>query len=113
MNIISPIGRRNADLRPAFGSADTGAAGMSTIERGDIAPGVAPGAPALAALLAEAPAQSGDRIRVHGKFFFAGETKHFVKGVTYGPFGPGSHGSQFPERAVVEEDFALMRAAGV
>jgi len=52
-------------------------------------------------------------IRVHGKFFFAGETKHFVKGVTYGPFGPGSHGAQFPETEIVEKDFALMRAAGV
>src|SRR3982074_1323643 len=52
-------------------------------------------------------------IQVHGKFFFAGETKHFVKGVTYGPFGPGSHGAQFPETEIVEHDFALMRSAGV
>ena len=52
-------------------------------------------------------------IRVHGKFFFAGETKHFVKGVTYGPFGPGSHGDQFPETEIVEHDFALMCEAGV
>ncbi|TMK32540.1 MAG: hypothetical protein E6G69_05890, partial [Alphaproteobacteria bacterium] len=43
-----------------------------------------------------APAGNGE-IRVQGKFFFAGNTKHFVKGVTYGPFGPGSHGAQFPE----------------
>ena len=27
-------------------------------------------------------------IQVHGKFFFAGDEKFFVKGVTYGPFGP-------------------------
>ena len=56
--------------------------------------------------------QSGP-IRVQGKFFFAGERKHFVKGVTYGPFGPGSHGAQFPETPVVERDFALMRGAGI
>ena len=52
-------------------------------------------------------------IQVRGKFFFAGETKFFVKGVTYGPFGPGSHGAQFPERDMVERDFALMRELGV
>ena len=52
-------------------------------------------------------------IRVHGKFFFAGDQKHFVKGVTYGPFAQGSHGAQFPEPTMVDEDFALMREAGV
>ncbi len=56
-------------------------------------------------------------IRVDGKFFRAGvgddAPKHFVKGVTYGPFAPGSHGTQFPELAMVERDFALMRTAGI
>jgi len=52
-------------------------------------------------------------IRVHGKFFFAGERKHFVKGVTYGPFAKGSHGAQYPETAAVDNDFALMAEAGV
>ena len=52
-------------------------------------------------------------IRVHGKFFFAGEHKHFVRGVTYGPFAKGTHGTQFPEAAVVEKDLALMEEAGV
>src|SRR6516225_1065694 len=52
-------------------------------------------------------------IRVQGKFFFAGKQKHFIRGVTYGPFGQGSHGAQFPEAALVEQDFALMREAGV
>ena len=33
-----------------------------------------------------APPPVAGPIRVHGKFFFAGETKYFVKGVTYGPF---------------------------
>ncbi len=58
------------------------------------------------------PARIG-AIRVRGKSFFAGDTKHFVKGVTYGPFAVGSHGAQFPEHPVVERDFALMRQAGV
>jgi O-antigen biosynthesis protein len=58
-------------------------------------------------------APSPGPIRVHGKFFFAGEQKHFVKGVTYGPFVHGSHGAQFPEADVVDNDFALMQEAGV
>jgi glycosyltransferase involved in cell wall biosynthesis len=52
-------------------------------------------------------------VRVQGKFFFVGNNKHFIKGVTYGPFPTGSHGAQFPEYAVVETDFALMAEAGI
>ena len=52
-------------------------------------------------------------VRVEGKFFFVGDKKHFVKGVTYGPFPEGSHGAQFPECAVVDIDFALMAEAGI
>jgi len=52
------------------------------------------------------------RIRVYGKFFFAGEQKFFVKGVTYGPFAVGSHGKQFPECDVVIRDFRLMAEMG-
>ena len=64
-------------------------------------------------LMATAPVDPPAPIRVHGKFFFAGEHKHFVKGVTYGPFAKGGHSAQFPEAAVVDKDFALMRQAGV
>ena len=70
------------------------------------APGPSPNAAALS------PADSGEPVRVQGNFFFAGERKHFVRGVTYGPFAPGTHGAQFPERATVERDFAFMRGAG-
>ncbi len=72
--------------------------------------------PEPAAAAADAPpldAPLAGPIRVAGKFFFAGDQKHFVRGVTYGPFAAGSHGAQFPERAVVERDFALMRGAGI
>ena len=51
--------------------------------------------------------------RVDGKFFWVGADKHFVKGVTYGPFAPGSHGAQFPELEMVERDFVLMTTAGI
>ncbi|MGB8182251.1 MAG: glycosyltransferase [Stellaceae bacterium] len=47
-------------------------------------------------------------IRVSGKFFFQGDAKLFVKGVTYGPFPPGADGTQFPPREAVKRDFALM-----
>jgi glycosyltransferase involved in cell wall biosynthesis len=52
-------------------------------------------------------------VRVQGKFFFVGERKHFIKGVTYGPFPTGSHGAPFPEPAIVDTDFALMAEAGI
>ena len=82
---------------------------MSTIDSDS----VAIEAPAPSELLPTPTDPVPGPVRVHGKFFFAGERKHFVKGVTYGPFGIGSHGAQFPEIAVVEQDFALMRSAGV
>ncbi|MGH7047069.1 MAG: glycosyltransferase [Stellaceae bacterium] len=52
-------------------------------------------------------------IRVSGKFFVADGRKHFVKGVTYGPFPTGSHGAPFPEHAVVDADFMQMADAGI
>jgi beta-galactosidase/beta-glucuronidase len=53
------------------------------------------------------------QVRVQGKFFFVGEEKHFIKGVTYGPFPKASHGAPFPERGIVDIDFALMAEAGI
>jgi O-antigen biosynthesis protein len=58
-------------------------------------------------------ATSRQPVRVQGKFFFAGEEKFFVKGVTYGPFPVGSHGSQFPEREIAERDFRMMAETGI
>ncbi len=87
---------------------------MTTVDSGAVAlemPGLEQ--PGLDALAVGPAAGIVGPIRVHGKFFFAGDAKHFVKGVTYGPFASGPDGRQFPERAVVERDFALMRAAGV
>ncbi|HYZ42340.1 MAG TPA: glycoside hydrolase family 2 TIM barrel-domain containing protein, partial [Stellaceae bacterium] len=52
-------------------------------------------------------------IRVQGKFFFIGDKKHFIRGITYGPFATGSHGAPFPEHNIVETDFALMAEAGI
>jgi len=55
----------------------------------------------------------GDRPRASGKFFFRGDDKFFLRSVSYGPFAPGSHGDQFPERDMARRDFALMRDMGV
>src|SRR5438552_6841622 len=52
------------------------------------------------------------RPRVAGKFFFHKGEKVFVRGVTYGPFATGSHGSPFPERDQVARDFVAMRYLG-
>src|SRR5580658_1205484 len=52
-------------------------------------------------------------VRVEGKFFFAGERKIFLTGVTYGPFAVGGDGTQFPARERVAQDFRLMTQAGV
>ena len=69
------------------------------------------------AITAPPDAAAGAPIRVDGKFFRAGHgeqaPKHYVKGVTYGPFGPGSHGAQFPEAETVDRDFATMATAGI
>ncbi len=51
-------------------------------------------------------------IRVQGKFFFLGDRKFFLKGVTYGPFSVGADGTQFPERGMVLRDFRLMAELG-
>ncbi|WP_229743948.1 glycosyltransferase [Aliidongia dinghuensis] len=54
-----------------------------------------------------------ERVRVEGKFFFTGDAKFFLKGVTYGPFPVGADGTQFPPAERVRQDMALMAEAGV
>ncbi len=53
------------------------------------------------------------RPHVRGKFFFVGEEKWYVRGVTYGTFRPNEEGEEFPAPEVVECDFAQMAANGV
>jgi len=55
----------------------------------------------------------GGRLRAAGKFLFRGDDKVFLRGVSYGPFAPASHGEQFPERDMARRDCALMRDLGV
>lgn len=53
------------------------------------------------------------RIRVRAKFFFEGDRKFFVRGVTYGPFAPSAEGEFFGDPAKAGRDFELMESAGV
>lgn len=52
-------------------------------------------------------------IRVRAKFFFEGDRKFFLKGVTYGPFHPDANGDFFPPLGKVQEDLHLMNELGV
>ena len=53
------------------------------------------------------------RARIAGKFLWSGDQKLYVRGVTYGTFRANADGDEFPDRAVVEQDFRLMAAHGV
>jgi glycosyltransferase involved in cell wall biosynthesis len=53
------------------------------------------------------------RIRSVAKFFFEGDRKFFVKGVTYGPFKPDSEGHYLGRPEQVDIDFGLMRQIGI
>ncbi len=53
------------------------------------------------------------RPSVRGKFLFAGDEKLYVRGVTYGTFRPDACGCEYSSPAVVERDFAQMRASGI
>lgn len=61
--------------------------------------------PAFVRELEPAPTPAFDhRPEARGKFLFVGDTKYWVKGVTYGTFAPGQDGYQIPDRDSVERD---------
>src|SRR5262245_21343755 len=53
------------------------------------------------------------RLRVDGKFFARGGRRVRLQGVSYGPFVPGEGDDPFPSPKRVDDDFAVMRAAGI
>ena len=55
---------------------------------------------------------SAEPVRAVGKFFFEGDRKIFLKGVTYGPFQPDAAGNYLGEPARAASDLANIRAAG-
>jgi O-antigen biosynthesis protein len=56
---------------------------------------------------------AGARPSVRGKFFYVGEDKLYVKGITYGTFRPNRNGERYPEPEVVARDFKQMAASGI
>ena len=54
-----------------------------------------------------------DRVRARAKFFFEGDQKFFLKGVTYGPFAPDVQGKHFGTSRKASSDFSRMREAGI
>jgi glycosyltransferase involved in cell wall biosynthesis len=56
---------------------------------------------------------TNSRIRAVAKFFFEGDKKFFVKGVTYGPFKPDAEDNYLGRPEQLEVDLALMREIGL
>ncbi len=59
------------------------------------------------------PTAIDGRPRVRGKFLFVGDSKLYVRGVTYGAFRPDEHGNEYHDLEVIERDFAQMAALGI
>jgi O-antigen biosynthesis protein len=55
---------------------------------------------------------SAERPSAPGKFLYVGDTKLWVRGVTYGTFRPSAGGVMYPAPAGVRRDFALIAGAG-
>jgi GT2 family glycosyltransferase len=56
--------------------------------------------------------QRENRVRIDGKFFRLGNTKFYVKGITYGPFAPNSREEMFPEEVQAATDLRLIAELG-
>jgi len=53
------------------------------------------------------------RPHVSGKFIFVGETKFYIKGVSYGAFRPDEAKNEYHDLEQIERDFAQMAAHGI
>jgi glycosyltransferase involved in cell wall biosynthesis len=49
---------------------------------------------------------------IGGKFFFVGDRKLYLRGVSYGPFAPAAHGFPLPAEPTLERDLTLMAKLG-
>src|SRR5207247_2457126 len=61
---------------------------------------------------APAPALDDAPPTIGGKFFFVGDHKLYLRGVSYGPFAVTGHGFPFPDEQTLETDFRLMTEPG-
>src|SRR5437016_1510651 len=90
-----------------------------------ISPSPTPGRSAIRAALSGPDLRAGaagpgavdvlrtSRPAVGGKFLYAGDSKLYVCGVTYGPFGPDGSDCEYGDPARACRDFAQMIMAGV
>jgi GT2 family glycosyltransferase len=69
--------------------------------------------PIDAELAGESATMEHPRVEARGKFLWSGATKFFMRGISYGPFQPDAMGSPFPSAEQINQDFALMRQAGI
>jgi glycosyltransferase involved in cell wall biosynthesis len=60
-----------------------------------------------------APAQALLPVRVRAKFFFEGQEKFFLKGVTYGPFAPDAEGFFVGNAGGARRDMEMIQALGI
>jgi len=58
------------------------------------------------------PSRVLEPIRVRAKFFYEGDRKWFLKGVTYGPFKPNAEGDLTATPQQARDDFHLIRELG-
>jgi glycosyltransferase involved in cell wall biosynthesis len=61
---------------------------------------------------APAPSLDDTPPTIGGKFFFVGDHKLYLRGVSYGPFATSAHGFPFPDEATLALDLRLMAEAG-
>src|SRR6266566_5814498 len=59
------------------------------------------------------PAPLVVRPSVRGKFFFVGDQKLYLRGVTYGAFEPDADGREYRDLGRIDRDFAQMAASGI
>lgn len=53
------------------------------------------------------------RVSIKGKFFFEGEKKFYIKGVSYGAFEPNESKQEYFDKERIRRDFAQMVANGI
>ena len=56
---------------------------------------------------------SKENFEIKGKFFYQGDRKFYVKGVTYGAFKPDKDGKEYTDIDKIDRDFAMMAANGI
>ena len=53
------------------------------------------------------------QVKIKGKFFYQGDQKFYVRGVTYGAYKPDEEGKEYTDIEQIERDFAMMAANGI